>query len=237
MLGQPACQLERALRLPADAHLQRLQPAQHEPGGVGRGDRARPAAERLDALVARASAQNTSTPASASWWPPRYFVALCKTTSAPCSSGRKSIGVDAVESTSTRRGCARAASMSGNVRKGLDGASSQTRSTPSGGGARLVELDEPDAPALELAEQNAGPVVAPFGEGDRLARRQQPEHAPSSAADAGREEQRMPAVQRAQRRAPPRRRPDGRSASRRTRPPSPSRYGQIVERSSAISRL
>ncbi len=51
MLAQAARQLERALRLPADANLQRLQPAQHEPGGVGRGDRAGPAAERLDALV------------------------------------------------------------------------------------------------------------------------------------------------------------------------------------------
>ena len=43
------------------------------------------------------------------------------------------MGVAAVESTTTGAGCAAAASRSGIVRNGFDGASSQTRSTPSGG--------------------------------------------------------------------------------------------------------
>ena len=45
----------------------------------------------------------------------------------------KRMGVAAVESTTTGAGCAAAASKSGIVRNGFDGASSQTSCTPSGG--------------------------------------------------------------------------------------------------------
>ena len=90
--------------------------------------------------------------------------------SQPCSSGRTLSGVAAVESQTTRAGWATAASKSGIVRNGFDGASIQTRSTPSGGAPGLVELDLADAPASELVEHGAGSVVGAFGERDRLAR-------------------------------------------------------------------
>ncbi len=75
----------------------------------------------------------TSTPSRRSACPPRYFVALCRTRSTPCSSGRSSTGDDAVASTRTGAGWAAAASRSGNDSIGFAGASSQTRSAPSGG--------------------------------------------------------------------------------------------------------
>ena len=84
--------------------------------------------------VASSSRLHTTAPRRTSSWPPRYFVALWSTKSAPCSSGRRWIGVAAVESTTTVAGCAAAASRSGIVRNGFDGASSQTSCTSSGGG-------------------------------------------------------------------------------------------------------
>ena len=72
--------------------------------------------------------------------------------------------------------------MSGIVRNGFDGASSQTRSAPLGRRAGLVELDVADAPALERVEEHAGAVVAALGERDRLAGLEQARApAPSSA--------------------------------------------------------
>ena len=83
---------------------------------------------------AAARSRQTTAPSSASSWPERYFDPLCSTKSAPCSSGRRWIGVATVASTTTGAGCAAAASRSGIVRYGFDGASSQTSWTPSGGG-------------------------------------------------------------------------------------------------------
>jgi hypothetical protein len=75
----------------------------------------------------------------------------------------------------------------------VQGASSQTRSTPSV--ARLVELDAPKAPALERREQDTRAVVAAAGERDRLARLQQREHEGCRRAGAGREDQRLAAFE------------------------------------------
>ena len=50
-----------------------------------------------------------TAPAMTSLCPFRYFVALVITTSAPCSSGRKLIGLAKVASTRSARPCSRAA--------------------------------------------------------------------------------------------------------------------------------
>ena len=140
----------------------------------------------------------TAAPTSASSWPVRYFVAEWMAMSQPCSSGRTWSGVAAVESQTTRAGCATAASKSGIVKNGFDGASIQTRSTPSGGAPRLVELDLADAPAGELVEHHAGAVVAAFGERDGLSRRQQGEHHRRARRRAGGEQERVATVQQAE---------------------------------------
>ena len=84
-------------------------------------------------LAASSGRLQTTAPTSASSWPERYFVAEWIARSQPSSSGRTFSGVAAVESHATRAGCAAAAAKFGIVRNGFDGASSQTRSTPSGG--------------------------------------------------------------------------------------------------------
>ena len=71
--------------------------------GVGRGDDAGARAELVQALGVARSRLQTTAPSSTSWWPPRYFVALWRTKSAPCSSGRRWIGVAAVASTTHGR--------------------------------------------------------------------------------------------------------------------------------------
>ena len=137
----------------------------------------------------------TTTPSSTSSWPPRYFVALWSTKSAPCSIGRRWIGVAAVESTTTRAGCAAAASRSGIVRNGFDGASSQTRSTPSGGAPVWSNSTYTQAPTFELVEQHAGPEVRALGERDRVARGEEGEDERSRSAAARCEQQSVPAVE------------------------------------------
>ena len=71
-----------------------------------------------------------SAPAVRSECPLRYLVAECITRSAPCSSGRVSTGVAAVESTATSAPTACASSavaaMSVTVHSGLAGVSIQT---------------------------------------------------------------------------------------------------------------
>ena len=133
MALEPLGDRGRALRLSRDAHLERLQPAEEEPRSVGGRDRAgaRPELEQPRGVL---GALHTSAPTSASSCPARYFVAEWSAMSQPSSSGRTWSGVAAVESQTTRAGCAAAAAKSGIVRNGFDGASSQTRSTPSGGG-------------------------------------------------------------------------------------------------------
>ena len=70
-------------------------------------------------------------------------------------------GRAAVESTTTRRRRARAAaSRSGKVRSGFEGASSQTRSARSGGAPVWSNSTCAEPPALERAEEDAGAVVA-----------------------------------------------------------------------------
>ena len=220
------------LRLARHPHLERLQAAEEEPGSVGGRDGPGARAE-LEQSRGVLGSLATTAPTSASSWPARYFVAEWTTKSQPSSSGRRCSGVAAVASQTTRAGWAAAASKSGIVRNGFDGASSQTRSTPSGGGAGLVELDLAEAPARELVEHDAGAVVGAFGERDRLPGREQREHDRRARRRARGEEERLAAVERAElslglgeRRA--------REARVVNAPGSPSSYGQVVERSIGV---
>ena len=65
--------------------------------------------------------------------------------------------------------------------------------------AGLVELDEEHAPGLELAKEDAGPVVAALRERDRLAGREQAEHGRGRRGRPGGEEQRVAAFELAER--------------------------------------
>ena len=58
-----------------------------------------PSSTRVARMRASSSGAPTTTPPVASEWPPRYFVALCTTRSAPHSSGRSIAGEANVEST------------------------------------------------------------------------------------------------------------------------------------------
>jgi len=61
--------------------------------------------------------------------------------------------------------------------------------------AGLVELDDLEPPALELAEQDAGPVIRAFSEGDGGAGGEEGEHERCRRTAAGCEEQRVTAVE------------------------------------------
>ena len=80
-----------------------------------------------------ASSFTVATPAIRSSCPASTLVALCSDTSQPCSSGRSRSGDASVASHTTGAGCAAAASKSGIVSIGFDGASSRIRSTFAGG--------------------------------------------------------------------------------------------------------
>ena len=201
------------LRLARHPHLERLQAAEDEPGGVGGRNRAR-CASGTRAVERRPRRRlHTTAPTSASSWPARYFVAEWTTMSQPSSSGRTFSGVAAVESQTTRAGCAAAASKSGIVRNGFDGASSQTRSTPSGGAPVWSNSTLRDAPASELVEHDAGSVVGALGERDRLPGREQREDDRRARCRARGEEQRVAAVEQRRAVARPRRASGSRSAS------------------------
>ncbi len=154
--------------------------------------------------------------------------------SQPSSSGRTWSGVAAVESQTTRAGWAAAASKSGIVRNGFDGASSQTRSTPSGGGPVWSNSTLSIAPARELVEHRAGSVVGALGERDGLSGREQREDDATCT---------RPCPEAKRSASPPSSRPSCRSASASVGlekreyvngPGSPSSYGHVVERSIGV---
>ena len=100
---------------------------------ASKGPRTPPSMPRslAQASNARAIRPNTMAPATTSEWPLRYFVAECRTRSAPSASGCVSTGVDTVESTARSAppswAMRAAAAMSVMVQRGLDGVSIQTR--------------------------------------------------------------------------------------------------------------
>ena len=85
-------ELGRRLGLAADAELERLagRAAGARPGRARR--RSRSGCGTPSSRSRRRPVAQTTAPSSTSEWPPRYFVALWSTRSAPCSSGRRWIG-------------------------------------------------------------------------------------------------------------------------------------------------
>ena len=236
---EAAGELERGLRLAADAQVEGLQPAQQEPRRVGRGDDPARRCGRSRRRSRSASSRQVTAPSRASEWPARYFVALCRTRSAPCSSGRSSTGVEAVASTSRRApaACAAAACVDvGNVRKGLAGASSQTSCGAVRRGPRLVELDRLQAPAPEHPERDPGAVVGALRQRDGVAGLQEREHdggrRPGARGERG---VRAPPSSSPRARARPRCRPGGRGAGRRTGPARRPRMANTVARSRPVA--
>ena len=110
----------RVLDVPAHAVRQRADAAQHAASSRTATARRRPRSECSRTRAKNSSASRAmTTPPRTSLWPPRYFVVECITRSAPSSSGRCSIGVAHVLSTTSRaparRAIAAAAAMSVDV--------------------------------------------------------------------------------------------------------------------------
>ena len=202
--------------------------------GVGRGDDPGRAPRNSRSRSASVAASQTTAPSSTSWWPARYFVAewsddVAALLERPQVHRRRGGRVADDQAPGARL----RASRSGIVRSGFEGASTQTRSAPGGRRAGLVELDVPEAPALELARR----ARRCRSTRPRRARSCSPgaserEHDRRRRAHPGGEEQRVAALELAERAL-------GRDAGRvgvarssRSAPGSPSSYGQIVERSS-----
>ena len=213
---EPVGEQTRALGLPGEAHLQRLEPAEQEPGDV-RAPRSSPVRERNSSTRAAVSVlAKTSAPTSASSCPARYFVAEWSAMSQPRSSGL----------TLERRRRRRVAEDERRVRgRGLEVRHRQERvrgrlepDEVDAVGRRpgLVELDVPDAPALELAEQRPCRSTRPRRarrSGRARAARGRPPSTPRRPTRRA-----APRRRRARRaRAPPRRRSGSRSARTRTR--------------------
>ena len=150
------------------------------------------------ATAPRATSSDVSTaPPSTSLWPPRYFVELCTTRSAPSSSGRCSTGLAKVLSTATSAPApctsSLTASRSTMRRSGLVGDSSQTRrvrsviaaAIASGSVGSTAVKREPVAPE-DLVEQPEGAAVDVLGEDDVVAGIEEQHHG-GRRGQAGRE--------------------------------------------------
>ena len=192
--------------------------------GRAAGARRRPARRRSrsgsgtrGAAATSRSSRVTTAPSSTSECPPRYFVALCSTRSAPWSSGRE---VD------RRRGGRvdddRRRVRGGGLEVGHRQERIRRRLEPDelhavGRRPGLVELHVLEAPARELPEERRRAVVAALGDRDRVARPQERQDDRGRRAGARREEKRLAALELARARARRRLRSGARSAGSRTR--------------------
>ena len=217
VLAEPARELARGLRLPLDA-----EPRASRGCGAGASTRRAPRRCRSSSRnscrrAASSSRLHTTAPSSTSSWPPRYFVALWRTKSAPCSSGRRWTGVAAVASTTTgagmRGGGLEVGHRQERVRRRLEPDELHAVRRR----ARLVELDDARAPSAR-ARRRAGRCRSTRPRRARSSRRARAARAraPSSRrCPTGRAARARPRARRAP--ARPRRRSGGRSASSRTR--------------------
>ena len=98
-----------------------------------------------------------------------------------------------------RRRVGDAAARSGIVRSGFAGASTRIRSAWSGSRARLIELHDVKGPRREVVEEHPVAVVRPLGDGDRPAGAEQGEDDRRHRAHPRGVEQRVAAVERAER--------------------------------------
>ena len=114
--------------------------------------------------------------------------------------------------------CATAASKSGIVSIGLEGASTRIRSRLARRCCRLVELDRLDAPVAEVVEELLVAVVGALREGDRATRREHRQDDTRDGPHPGGKEQRAPALECPECPLRPRRRSGARRGRRSTGP-------------------
>ena len=168
-----------------------FRPREQQPGDVGRADGARALAEAPEPLVVVGAARHDRADERVVVAGEVLGAAVEREVRA-CSSGRRWTGVAAVESQTTRAGCAAAASRSGIVRSGFAGASSQTSWTPSGGGPVWSNSTWRRPQRSSSLEHHARAEVGALGERDRVAGLQQREHERGRGGGCRSEEKRLP---------------------------------------------
>ena len=119
----------------------------------GRAQRRSRAASKLAQPLAVSGSRHTTAPRSTSEWPLRYFVALWRTRSAPCSSGRRWIGRRGGCVDEHRRRVGRGGLEVGHRQERVRRCLEPDELDAVGRRAGLVELHVLEAPALELAEE------------------------------------------------------------------------------------
>ena len=199
MRPQPFGEEGGRLGLPPHPQLQRLQPAQQEPGRIGGGDDPGAAAEAAQLLGCGVVAADHSAEQ-------RVVVAgevlrgavqdeVGTVLQGPQVDGRGRGRVD-----DDGRGVGGGSLEIRHREERVGGRLQPDELDAFGRHARLVELDDAEAPGRERGERDAGAVVAALGERDRVARREEGQDERRRRAGAGREEERRTAVQLPQRR-------------------------------------
>ncbi len=193
-VGEHAC----ALRLAPHPHLERREPAEQQPGDVRRRHGPGSRAELPQALGVLGAAADDGADE-------RVVVA-----GEVLRRGVEREVAAAVEGPHVERGGRRrvAHDRCGMRRRGLEVGQREEgvrrrlepheRRLP-GRRSGLVELDVPHAPAAELVEEHAGPVVGALGEGDGVPGLEQRQHDRRRGRGAGREEEGLASVEPAER--------------------------------------
>ena len=161
-------QLGRGLRLPVDARLERLEAAEEQGARVGRRDDARAGAELLQALgILLALADDCAehdVVVAAEVFRRAVQDEVGAVLERPQVDRRRGGGVD----DDACRMCSRGLEV-GHREEGVRRRFEPDEVDAVGRRAGLVELDDVQAPAFELAEEDAGSEVGAFGERDRVA--------------------------------------------------------------------
>ena len=198
MRRQPLDERACGLLLARESHLERLEPAADEPGGVGRGDDAREPPGEVESVAQLLVTRDSDTGDDVV---------------VPGEHLRRRVERDLAavlqRAQPERRGDGRVADHGCRVRNG--GLEVGHRQQRVGGSldedqvdlvrwcARLVELDDVHAPAAEMVEEHPVPVVRPLRQRDGAAGAQQRQHDGRDRPHPGRIEQRVAAVERSER--------------------------------------
>ena len=191
---EPADDVRGGLALRPDAHLQRLQATEEQPGGVGGGHDPRTAAElvqprcMLGAL--RDDRAELDVVVAAEVLRRRVEDEVAAALERPQVDGRRRRGV-AENQAGVRGGRLEVRHRQQRVRRSLE----PDEVGACGRRPGLVEENVLQPPALELGQQHAGPVVGVLRERDRGAGLEQREHDRRRRAHPRREEERLAAVE------------------------------------------
>ena len=168
MCLEPACELRRGLSLPPDAQLERLEAAEEQGARVGRRHDARVGAELLQALgILLALADDDAehdVAVSAEVLRGAVQDVVDAVLEGPEVDRRRGRGVD--DDACGMCGCGLEV---GHREEGIRRRFEPDEVDATWWRARLVELDDSQAPPFELAEEDARSEVPAFGEADRVA--------------------------------------------------------------------